>query len=215
MDSYGAHMFTEAVQAWQDKLGVRDRYAAVYARRGKEGLDADARAFIESRDSVYLASVSETGWPYVQHRGGPPGFLKVLDDATIGFADYAGNKQMITRGNLGGEDRVSLFAMDYPRRARLKLIAHAAMVDAADAPDMAAQLAQAGAPPAERLVILRVTAFDWNCPKYITPRYTEAEVAALVGPHLAARDRAIAVLSRRLRAMGEDPEAILQADGSE
>lgn len=184
MDSYGELLFTENVQAEQDKAGTKDKYAKVYQRRHRGPLDEDARAFIEARSSFYIASHSESGWPYVQHRGGPAGFLKVLGPEQIGFADYTGNQQFITKGNLTGDDRVSLFLMDYPRRARLKLLGHARMCEAADEPDLAAQLHQEGEGPVERLSIIDIVAMDWNCPKYILPRFTEAEIEAMLGPRL-------------------------------
>ena len=210
MESFGKHMFTPSVQAEQDKLGMRERYAKAYEKRLTGPLPDDAKAFIESRDNFYLATVSETGWPYVQHRGGARGFLKVIAEDTVGFADYTGNKQMISRGNLSGDDRVSLILMDYPNRARLKLIGHMSMMDAADDPDLAKRLATDDDNPVERLATIRLIAMDWNCPKYITPRFTQDEVTALVAPHLADRDRKIAVLSARLQELGEDPESLLR-----
>ena len=212
MDSFGKHMFTPSVQAEQDKLGMRDRYAKVYEKRLTGPLPDDAKQFIETRDSFYLATVSETGWPYVQHRGGPRGFLKVIGEDTIAFADYTGNKQMISRGNLAGQTRVSLILMDYPNRARLKLIGHMTMIDAGDDKALADRLRTSPDDPIERLATIRLTAMDWNCPKYITPRYTPDEVTALVAPHLAERDRQIATLSARLTALGEDPETLLRTD---
>ena len=154
--------------------------------------------------------MSETGWPYLQHRGGPRGFLKVLDVDTVGFADYRGNRQFISQGNLARDDRVSLFAMDYPRQSRMKLQGHASMRAAADAPDLVDRLATEGQGRVERVVTIRIIAFDWNCPQYITRRFDEAEVNALVAPHLAARDRAIARLSERLTVLGEDPAPYLE-----
>ena len=202
-------MFTETVSAGQDP-DMRARFQKMYQNRFTEGLDADARAFVESRTSFYMATVSETGWPYIQHRGGPAGFLKALDHETLAFADYTGNKQLISRGNLQNETRVSLFLMDYPRRARLKLIGHATMIDASDDPALSARLSTSGEGPVERLTTIRVTAMDWNCPKYIQPRFDETEVTHLVAPHLAKRDAAIQKLSHRLRVLGEDPDAILE-----
>ncbi len=202
MDNYAQHMFTEAVKAEQDRLGVRARFEQMYRNRFTDGLDDEARGFIETRTSFYMATVSETGWPYLQHRGGPTGFLKVLDRETIGFADYTGNKQLISKGNLHGNDRVSLFLMDYPRRARLKLIGHASMVDAAEAPGLAAHLTTDGEGPVERVVSIRITAMDWNCPKYIEPRFTEAEIEAMLGPRL----KELTEENARLRAALSDKE---------
>ncbi|MEO5712416.1 MAG: pyridoxamine 5'-phosphate oxidase family protein, partial [Luteolibacter sp.] len=146
-------------------------------------LGPDETAFIESRDSFYMSSVTETGWPYVQHRGGPAGFVKVISPDEIAFADYKGNRQMLSTGNLASNDRVCLFLMDYPRRERLKLLGHAEVLDARDHPDIVSQIT----PPelikiTERIVRIRIVSFDWNCPKYITPRYTAAEVEEAVAP---------------------------------
>ncbi len=198
MDSYGAHMFTQAVQAEQARAGTQDKYAKVYERRHRGPLDADTRAFIETRDSFYMASVGETGWPYVQHRGGPPGFLKVLGDEEIGFADYTGNKQFISKGNFQGDDRVALILMDYPRRARLKIIGHARMVNASEDQALADTLHIGGEGPVERVAAIKVTAIDWNCPKYITPRFTEAEIEAMLGPRIGALQQEIEMLRARV-----------------
>lgn len=138
--------------------------------------------FIAARDSFYMASVTETGWPYVQHRGGPAGFLRVLAPDVIGFADVRGNRQMLTTGNVSANDRVALILVDYPQRSRLKIIGHASIVPAAEDPALAASLQVSGMAPAERLVKIKVVAFDWNCPKYITPRYTLAEIEAAMAP---------------------------------
>lgn len=140
-------------------------------------------AFIAERDSFYLASVSESGWPYVQHRGGPPGFLKILDAKTLAFPDFAGNRQYISLGNTSVEDRVSLILVDYPRRARLKILARMAAQDLGAAPELAARLALPGyRAKIERAFVLRLEAFDWNCPQHITPRFTAAEIEAGMGP---------------------------------
>lgn len=146
-------------------------------------LGPDEVAFIESRDSFYLSSVSETGWPYVQHRGGPIGFLKVLGAEDLALADYKGNRQMLSTGNLATNDRVCLFLMDYPHRVRLKILGHASVFDAREHPDLADKIADpAMRPSTERIVLIKVVSFDWNCPKYITPRYTTAEVNEAVAP---------------------------------
>lgn len=139
--------------------------------------------FIGRRDSFYIASVSSTGWPYVQHRGGPPGFLRVLPTGELLFADFHGNRQMLTTGNVIAHDRVCLFLMDYPRRERLKILGHASVLDAREYPDLVEQAAPPGLKEATaRIVRIRVTAYDWNCPKFITPRHTDAEVEAVVAP---------------------------------
>lgn len=155
------------------------------------------QAMIESRDHFYLATVNADGWPYVQHRGGPPGFLRVLDERTLGFADLRGNHQLLSTGNLAGNDRVALFLVDYPQRLRLKIAGHARVVDARDDPALVARLAPEVLPKrskVERCFVIEVVGYDWNCPQHITPRYTLAEVEALAAP-LRAR---IAELEARL-----------------
>lgn len=154
--------------------------------------------FIAARDSFYLGTVSETGWPYIQHRGGPKGFLRVLNPATLMFPDYQGNRQLLSTGNLTVNNRVSLFLMDYPNRTRLKILGHARVEDARSYPDLAAQLSDPGRRArVERIVSIEVVSFDWNCPKYITPRYSAAEVEALAGT-LRAR---IGELEAQIRAV--------------
>ncbi|RYD43316.1 MAG: pyridoxamine 5'-phosphate oxidase family protein [Verrucomicrobiaceae bacterium] len=163
---------------------------------GNDPLGPDESAFIESRDSFYMSSVSETGWPYVQHRGGPEGFVKVISPDEIIFADYKGNRQMLSTGNLSVDDRVCLFLMDYPSRTRLKLLGHAEVLDARDHPELVARITTPElAKITERIFRIRVVSFDWNCPKYITPRYTAAQVSEAVAP-LKAR---IAELEAQLR----------------
>lgn len=138
--------------------------------------------FIAARDSFYLGTVSETGWPYVQHRGGPKGFLRVLNRTTLTFADYKGNRQLLTTGNVSVNDRVALFLMDYPNRTRLKILGHARVEDARAHPELVAQLADPTIQPAvERLVFIDIVSFDWNCAKYITPRYSAKEVEDYAG----------------------------------
>ena len=157
------------------------RSSAVQAGTDRDPLGADEIAFITARDSFYMATVSETGWPYIQHRGGQPGFLRVLDSHTLAFADYKGNRQLLSTGNIAVNDRVSLFLMDYPRRERLKILGHARVTDASSEP--VEQLVEPKARPSvERLFFIDVISFDWNCPKYITPRYTAAEVEEVVSP---------------------------------
>ncbi len=140
-------------------------------------------AFIAARDSFYMATVAENGWPYLQHRGGPAGFLRVLDERTLGFADFRGNRQYISLGNLSGNDRAALFLMDYPNRSRLKILGHVEIKDLAADPELAQRLLVPGykAKP-ERAMLIHLAAFDWNCPQHITPRFTEAELAPALAP---------------------------------
>jgi uncharacterized protein len=162
---------------------------------GPDALGEGEAEFIGRRDSFYLASVNEDGWPYIQHRGGPRGFLKVIDAHTLGFADLAGNRQLLTTGHVAGNDRVALFLMDYPRRERLKISGHAAIIPAGDAPALATELVPEGIPArlVERLFRIRVSGFDWNCPKYITPRFTPEEIEAAVAAPLRRRIRELEV----------------------
>jgi predicted pyridoxine 5'-phosphate oxidase superfamily flavin-nucleotide-binding protein len=151
---------------------------------GPDEMGAQEEVFIQRRDSFYLASVNADGWPYIQHRGGPRGFLKVLDAHTLGFADLSGNRQLLTTGNVAANDRVALFLMDYPRRERLKLFGRTEVISAQADPALAAELAPEGVPVrlVERMFRIRVTGFDWNCPKYITPRFTADEVERAAAP---------------------------------
>ena len=152
--------------------------------RGVDLLTAEETDFLAARDSFYMATVTEDGWPYVQHRGGPPGFVKVLGPNQLGFADFSGNRQMISTGNLAASDRVALFFMDYPRKERLKLLGHVRVLDAREHPQLTDQLSPTPElrGSVERVFLIDVTAFDWNCPKYLTPRFTEAEVEEAVAP---------------------------------
>jgi len=182
MKHFGDIAFTDQVKAEQQARGSREIYAGMTARPAPEGFSEREAAFISLRDSFYMATVSEEGWPYIQHRGGPRGFLKVLSPTQLGFADYRGNRQYVSVGNLKTERRVSLFLMDYPNRARLKLLGRASVQEAADDPGLAQQLDIDGQGKVERLFKIDVDAFDWNCPQFITPRFTEDELAASLSP---------------------------------
>ncbi len=197
--------FTPRVQEEQTRIGSR----AGYARMAVEGRDDSAlteaeAGFLAARDSFYIASVSETGWPYVQHRGGPAGFLRVLDPRTIGFADFGGNRQHISVGNLAGDDRVSLFLMDYPNRRRLKLLGRARVVTREEDPALVERLAPEGlAARAQRAVLIGIEGYDWNCPQHITQRWTAEEMRPLA-ERLAAAE---AEVLRLRAALGETPTA--------
>lgn len=139
--------------------------------------------FIAARDSFYLGSISESGWPYIQHRGGPQGFLRVIDETTLAFADYRGNRQLLTTGNVSMNDRVALFLMDYKNRERLKILGHARVEDARVHSELVAEITDSKMRSSvERLVFIDVVSFDWNCPKYITLRYSIGEVEELAEP---------------------------------
>ncbi|RFU83344.1 pyridoxamine 5-phosphate oxidase [Streptomyces triticagri] len=146
-------------------------------------LTGNEAAFIAGLDGFLLASVGETGWPYIQHRGGPPGFLHVVDEHTVAFADVRGNRQYITTGNLRGDDRVALFLLDHARTARLKMYGHATTHDPEQAPELAERLRSPSTDGrVERLVVIAVEGYDWNCPKHITPRFSERELAEALAP---------------------------------
>jgi predicted pyridoxine 5'-phosphate oxidase superfamily flavin-nucleotide-binding protein len=197
MQSFGQIAFTPAVQALQERHGSRANYARSAEAGPGDGLGPREAEYLAAADSFYLASVGETGWPYVQHRGGPAGFLRVLGPTRLAFADFRGNRQFVSAGNVTVADRVALIVMDYPNRQRLKLLGHLRFVDAADADP--ALLAAVALPRyrarIERVATVDVAAFDWNCPQHITPRYTAAEVESATG---ALRER-IAVLEAELR----------------
>jgi predicted pyridoxine 5'-phosphate oxidase superfamily flavin-nucleotide-binding protein len=196
--------FTGSVKALQEQYRSRpqnerlQRAGAAHAALG----DAET-AFVAERDSFYMATVSETGWPYVQHRGGPPGFLKVLGPTKLAFADFRGNTQLISAGNAAANDRVSLILMDYRHRQRLKILGRIRFEDAsrADAAIVRAVQPTSYRGRVERVATIEVDAFDWNCPQHITPRFSEAEVREAVQP-LRAR---IAELEAKLASLGEVP----------
>jgi predicted pyridoxine 5'-phosphate oxidase superfamily flavin-nucleotide-binding protein len=178
---------TPSVRAVQAKMGAAETWEDFKGSREFDRFTADATAFIAERDGFYMATVSETGWPYVQFRGGPPGFLKQIDDRTLAFADFRGNRQYISTGNVAANDRACLFLMDYANRMRLKIYVHVEVLDLdqqprltglVTVPDYKAKL--------ERIYRMRLVAFDWNCRQHITPRFTEQQVAAAVQP---LRDR--------------------------
>jgi uncharacterized protein len=191
---------TPGVRAAQAAYGSRELWERFKGQRASDRFGNDEMAFIATRDSFYMATVSETGWPYVQHRGGPPGFLKVLDEKTLGFADFRGNRQYVSVGNIAANDRVALILMDYPRRARLKILAHMAVHDGAAEPELAGRLAVPGyTGKVERALLLRLETFDWNCAQHIVLRFTLAEIETAVAP-LHGRIAALEAENQALRA---------------
>lgn len=197
--------FTPSVRAEQARHGSSRAYERFLAHDadGGDRLSEREQAFIAQRDGFYQATVSETGWPYVQFRGGPSGFLKVLDDRTIAYADFRGNRQYLSVGNLGRNDRVALILVDYPNRQRLKLWGRARLVDAGDDPDLVARLHDPSyrARP-ERAVVITIAAFDWNCPQHIPQRLTLAEWEPHLEP-LRAELRRLQDENQNLRAAVE------------
>jgi predicted pyridoxine 5'-phosphate oxidase superfamily flavin-nucleotide-binding protein len=175
---YAQLAFTDAVRSHQEEHNSRRSYARLEEGPQTPDVLGSAEAgFIEDRDSFYLASTGADGWPYIQHRGGPQGFLHVLDEHTIAFADFRGNKQYITVGNLDGDDRVSLMLMDYPHRARLKILGHA---HTSDDPELLERLTDSDYPGRpERAIVIRIEAYDWNCQQHLTPRFSAEELQPL------------------------------------
>lgn len=177
---YAEFAFTDAVKSMQEKMGSRTMYAKQQSDGDRDWLVGDREAaFTAARDSFYMATVSETGWPYVQHRGGPTGFLKVLDERTLGFADFSGNRQYITAGNLTVDNRVSLILMDYPNQARMKLMGRVEIVETDDDATLEKLIVPNYRARVERGFRVRVDALDWNCPQHITPRFTATEMDAV------------------------------------
>jgi predicted pyridoxine 5'-phosphate oxidase superfamily flavin-nucleotide-binding protein len=176
--------FTPSVKAAQREYGSREANRGFeLAKEARNELTEREIGFIAERDSFYQATVSESGWPYVQHRGGPVGFLKALDNRTIGFADFRGNRQYLSVGNLAANDRIALILMDYANRRRLKIWGHARIVHETEHPELLARLETPSYHArVERGIVIQVAAYDWNCPQHITPRFSGAEVERLIAP---------------------------------
>ncbi|MBI3716176.1 MAG: pyridoxamine 5'-phosphate oxidase family protein [Betaproteobacteria bacterium] len=178
---YFSIAFTPSVQREQSRQGSRRAYANAELRdRDNAHLGPQEAEFIAARDGFYLATVNEDGWPYIQFRGGPPGFVKVLDDTRLAFADFRGNRQYLSAGNIAAQSKTSLFFMDYANQRRLKVFAEAKAIPLAEAGELT-RLVDTGDDSAsvERIVIFAVKAFDWNCPQHITPRYTIEEISRM------------------------------------
>ena len=200
--NFGSLVFTPLVKALQEKYGSRRQYARLEAGNpSRDPLGPDETEFIADRDSFYMATVGSSGWPYIQHRGGPKGFLKVIDDHTLAFADFRGNKQFIGTGNLGTDNRIALIMVDYPRQARLKILGSVEIfegeaarewIDRVREPDYNAVI--------ERVYVIRVEAFDWNCRQHITPRFTADQI-----------QEALAPFERRLEELERENEKLREA----
>ena len=195
MKNYAEILFIDEVKALQEQDGSAQKYEQFYPQRTKEKLDESDKDFIMTRESFYIASVSSSGWPYVQHRGGPAGFLKVIGDNRLGFIDYPGNRQFVTMGHAVSESRVALFLMDYERQARLKILGHLSMRKASDTDvDLCNQLTTSGQARMERVATIDVEALDWNCPKYI--------------PRMISEDKVTAFLESRLKDLTEENDRL-------
>ena len=199
--SFGSLVFTPVIRALQERYGSRRQYARLeQAANSPARLGPDEIDFIRERDTFYMASVGDTGWPYVQHRGGPKGFLKIIDDRTIAFADFSGNKQYVSTGNLVTDDRVALILVDYPGQLRLKILGHAKILEGEQAKEWAAKVRDPGyKATTERVYVIQLEAFDWNCPQHIIPRFTEQEIAEVLAP-LEKRMQGLEDENKKLRA---------------
>lgn len=177
-DNFAELAFTDSVRAQQEKYGTRTAYARMeQGEKFRNQLTWQEQKHIHDRDGFYLASVGENGWPYMQFRGGPKGFLKVIDDNMLAFADFRGNGQYISTGNFNDNKKTMLFLMDYSNKRRLKIWAEAEVLDPKEHPELADKVVlQDYKATVERIIVFKVHAFDWNCPQHITPRYTQQEM---------------------------------------
>ena len=193
--NYAEIAFTESVKRQQEQYGSRQQYARMDRLARGTSLTFAETEFIAARDGFYLATVGEHEHPYVQFRGGPPGFLRVMDSQTLGYADFRGNRQYLTVGNLDQNDRAALILMDYANRSRLKIYARIEVIHANDRPDLIERLRVPGYDAElERAMLLHIEAFDWNCPQHITPRFTMEEIQAMNAPlyeHVAKLEAAL------------------------
>jgi uncharacterized protein len=206
-------VMTPSVKAAQAAMGTEKVWANFTGHREFDRIGPDEAAFIGARDSFYMATVGESGWPYIQHRGGQPGFLKVLDEKTLAFPDYRGNLQYISIGNLGKDDRAALILMDYPHRSRMKMLAHVEMVFLQERPDLAQKvLDSASKAKVERIILLHLVNFDWNCPQHITPRFTEDEINAAISPLMNHVSNLEAEIERLRAQLANRPETPGQTD---
>jgi predicted pyridoxine 5'-phosphate oxidase superfamily flavin-nucleotide-binding protein len=202
--NYASLAFTDAIRDMQEKLGSRKSYARLEQRSYVDGLTENEIVFISGRDSFYMATIGENGYPYLQHRGGPRGFIKVLDTKQLGIIDYKGNAQYITVGNIANNNNVALIMVDYPTRTRLKLYAKARIVELEDDPALYAQLDLEGSQfHPERMMVFDVDAYDWNCPQHITPRYSIEEI----NKAFASQSEYIMQLEAEIKKLKEKPGA--------
>lgn len=201
--AFGSLVFTPTIKALQERFGSRQKYI----KREESASLADPispveAAFLAEADSFYMASIGEGGWPYVQHRGGPRGFLRVIDERTIAFADFRGNRQYISTGNLMTDDRVALILVDYPRKARVKFLGRVRIIDGSEAAEWIEKLREPGYDGViERVFVVSVEASDWNCSRHITPRFTEEQIRVALEPveqRMQALERENAELKKQL-----------------
>lgn len=201
--NFASIAFTDAVKAMQEKNGSRASYARMEKLTYVDGLTESEIDFISQRDSFYMASIGENGFPYIQHRGGPKGFVKVLDAKRIGFIDFKGNMQYITAGNIAANNNAAIIMVDYPARARLKIYAKAVIVEMKDDPELyeVLDLKDYKFKP-ERMMVLHIEAYDWNCPQHITPRYTVEDIEEVFAgqrEHIANLQAQVKQLRQKLK----------------
>ncbi len=207
MDNYAKILFIDDVLDLQNKEGSGDFFVKAYPGRTKESLDESDAEFIEARESFYIASISSTGWPYVQHRGGPKGFLKVIGDNLLGYADYCGNRQFITMGHVAKNDKIALFLMDYENQARLKILGRIKIQAAEEAdPSLYEKLATKGEGKVERIATIKVTAMDWNCPKYIPQLINIEKVKAFTRHEFKTLQEENDALKKELKRLKSDAD---------
>jgi predicted pyridoxine 5'-phosphate oxidase superfamily flavin-nucleotide-binding protein len=182
--TFGSLAFTPIVKKLQEQHGSRRQYERMETQGPAHNkLTITETTFLAQRDSFYWSTIGSNGWPYIQHRGGPKGFLKVIDDHTLAFADFAGNKQYITTGNLLTDDRVAFIFVDYPMQARLKILGHARALEGEASREWLARVQDANSSDrVERVFVIDIEAYDWNCPQHITPRYTQEEIESALKP---------------------------------
>ena len=195
--------FTSAVKEMQEKLGSRTSYARMERDTYLDGLTENEINFIERRDSFYMATIGENNFPYIQHRGGPKGFLKVLDAKRLGFIDFKGNMQYISVGNLAANNNVALIMVDYPSKSRLKIFAKTEIIELKDDPSLykMLDLSEYKFRP-ERMMVLHIEAYDWNCPQHITPRYTVEDIEEAFAPqrnYIAQLEAEVKALKQQLK----------------
>ncbi|MFT4576733.1 MAG: putative pyridoxine 5'-phosphate oxidase superfamily flavin-nucleotide-binding protein [Polaribacter sp.] len=192
--------FSNAAKRLQEKYGSRNSYSRMEKFSEVNGLTDGELSFIENQNSFYLSSIGSNGFPYIQHRGGPKGFLKVLDSKRVGFIDFTGNKQYVSVGNIATNSKVSLIMVDYPRKSRLKIYAKAEVIQLEEQPELyeLLDLDDYKFRP-ERMLVLHIEAYDWNCPQHITPRYTVDDVETALIP----QQKHIAKLEQEIRELKE------------
>ena len=197
--NFGSLVFTPVIKALQERYGSRRQYARGEAFPGRpDPLGPDEKEYLENANSFYMASIGATSWPYIQHRGGPKGFLKVIDEHTLAFADFRGNKQYVSTGNLMTNDRVALILVDYPRQARLKILGRAKVVEGPEASNWDDKVRDPNYNAVvERVFVITVEAFDWNCQQHITPRFTKEQIRSALEP-----------IEKRVHALEEQNESL-------